>query len=144
MKTIAGKLLVPGLILTMLMTSVAFAGKSPGSKVKKKTGAAEKGSRIERHVENLTEKLGLTGEQAQQLLRLMKENQAEIDNYKLKIKELMGKVKKARKNRESGILAVLTPEQQEKYKAMKQKQSEKKQGKRGGRKINRPHSLGKQ
>ncbi len=137
-------MLVPWLILTLLMTSIAVAGKIPEGREKKKLTAAEQGNRIEKHVENLTEKLGLTGEQAQQLLRLMKENQAEIDNYKLKIKELMGKVKKARKNRASGILAVLTPEQQEKYKAMKQKQSEKKQGKRGGRKINRPHSLGKQ
>jgi periplasmic protein CpxP/Spy len=122
-------------ILTILVLSVAgltFAQTSQepqASTADKHAGTHQKGESAEQHLQMLSEKLNLTDDQKAKLKPILQDQMQQMkavrEDSSLSQDQKQAKIKSIHESFHDQINAVLTPEQQAKFKQMKHEQMEK-------------------
>jgi periplasmic protein CpxP/Spy len=121
--------------MTLLAAGVAFAQtpQEPQTPAASKHGAMHhNGESVEQHLQMLSEKLNLTDDQKAKLKPILQEQMQQMkavhEDSSLAPEQKRGKMKSIHESFREQVNAVLTPEQQAKFKEMQQERMEKHKG----------------
>jgi len=127
-------------ILVLLAVGLTFAQTSQESQAPtsdKHAGMHHNGESADQHLQMLTEKLNLTDDQQAKLKPIfedqMQQMKAVREDSSLSQEQKRAKMKSIHESLHDQISAVLTPEQQAKFKQMRQEQMEKHKGMKEGK-----------
>jgi Spy/CpxP family protein refolding chaperone len=117
-------------ILVLSAASVTFAQTSPqASTPEKRAGMHQKGESVEQHLQMLSEKLNLTDDQKAKLKPILQDQMQQMkgvrEDSSLSEDQRRAKMKSIHESLHDQINAVLTPEQQAKFKQMQHDEMEK-------------------